>query len=559
MLMCVAFGIIASFVLSGCSKTPGIAVSAQWDDACGECHAGMLQAQATGGHALVGCDMCHAGASTDGHAENPEGVEVAIDWTIDACSPCHADEARTYLYDDNLQVGPFGGSQRVPVQPKSDAFPQYKDVVAGHAFAKEYNEEGAHAFMLEDHYETTRGKFETCVQCKSTKVAYAWSTGMPITTSDDVRVTLTHTKTETQTAQVVTVPKGTEVTWSSTEDDHLTRARAQFPDGTVYTSYESTDTADGGTKDFNMMWAATIAATSDTMPYGAGCNHCHDPHSAKPRIVREALSRAIADKGVNPYAENSPTSFDEARGVDKGTVICAQCHVEYVCGKSGVDGIDRDYFSWSKAGDLHDLYGATFGYQQDWIQQTIGEPLIKNQHPEAELNWNSPHYAAGVSCVDCHMPRVISGNGTPFKSHWFTSPYKYQDAAVYARFATATGLQGGELPTPCSLCHEDRTQRGIGQQKRVFERQGVVQARLAESSTLLGTITSAEKPLTTAEKATYERALEAHRKAHALWENLIVSENSMGFHNYGEVMDAMADAEKLAGEAISAAKTLSSR
>jgi len=38
-----------------------------------------------------------------------------------------------------------------------------------------------------------------------------------------------------------------------------------------------------------------------------------------------------------------------------------------------------------------------------------------------------------------------------------------------------------------------------------------------------------------------------------LWENLIVSENSMGFHNYEEVMSSMDTAEQHAREAISLA------
>jgi len=428
------------------------------------------------------------------------------------------------------------------------------EIFAGYGFAKEYNEEGAHAFLLEDHYATTRGKFETCVQCKSTKVAYSWLNEKPIEVAEDTDITLTHTKTATQTAQVVTVPAGTVVSLGSDPADHRTYATAEWPDGTVYTSFEPTGT---GEQNFDMMWAATIAATHETMPYGAGCNHCHDPHSAEPRVVRAAMIRAIGARGINPYNEGSATSFEQAGSTDRENTLCSQCHVEYVCGKSGVDSIDRDYFSWSKATDLHDLYAAQFDYSQDWIQKTIGEPLIKSQHPETELYWESIHYNAGVSCADCHMPEIETrlGAGETFRSHWFTSPYKYQDPAVFGAFAQAVGVRP-EAPTPCERCHYDRTARAQQIQVEVYERQQVVEELLAQSSARLGQVNAAVAGGRKIDTATRDKAVDAHRRAHVLWENLIVSENSMGFHNYQEVMTAMADAEKAAREAIASSEEL---
>ena len=551
--------VIASFglavALAGCSGAYTSPTTQASTDTCGgdECHAKTIEAQAAGRHSALACIDCHADAVEGGHAEDPEGVEAAINWKVDACSGCHAHEADTYLYDDNLQVGPFGGSQREPAQPKADTFPEYPEIVAGHPFANDYNEEGAHAFMLEDHYATTRGKFETCVQCKSSKVAYAWDTGRPITVAADTDITLTHTAKDGNPAQVVTIPGGTQVTYS-TDDEYNTLARAEFPDGTVYTSYDATES--GGVKDFNMLWATTIAAIDETRPYGAGCNHCHEPHTGEPRIIRNAMKRAIEKSGVNPYEEGSAASFDEASLADKRNLTCSQCHVEYVCGKSGVDGIDRDFFSWSKAGDLHELYWDTFDYTQDWTQKTIGETLIKSQHPETELFWQSAHDKAQVSCADCHMPRVRRGDGTLFRSHWFTSPYKYQDPAVFSEFAKSTGVKPSSLPTPCQNCHTDRTSVAIQQQEAVYERQKAVEALLAESSALLGEVKAAEEGGTKIDAAKKEAAVEAHRKAHVLWENIIVSENSMGFHNYGETMTSMDAAQTEAEAAIAQSKQL---
>jgi nitrite reductase (cytochrome c-552) len=243
--------------------------------------------------------------------------------------------------------------------------------------------------------------------------------------------------------------------------------------------------------------------------------------------------------GVNPYREGSPKSFDEASMKDRRILVCAQCHVEYVCGKSSIDKQDRDAFGWSKANDLHELYTNQFGYQQDFKNKIMGEPLIKSQHPETELYWESTHYVVGATCSDCHMPEVTRNNRT-FRSHWFTSPYKYGDAKAYAAFVASMGLDPGVSANPCARCHGNRIGRAIGQQKAFFEAQARVETLLAQSVRNIGDLKAKGR----ANSGAYKDALEAHQKAHAVWENLAVSENSMGFHNFEEAMSSMAEAEK---------------
>ncbi|MDZ4180338.1 MAG: ammonia-forming cytochrome c nitrite reductase subunit c552 [Coriobacteriia bacterium] len=525
--------------------------AAEGRESCGgrDCHEDIVLAKTDGPHAQLGCTGCHEGTGEE-HATDPTVSRASIEWRIDACSGCHEQEAATYLYDDNAQPGPFGGSQRVPPQSKQETFPRYNEIVAGHSFAKEYHEEGAHAFMLEDHYATARGKFDVCVQCKSTKIAWAWNTGAELVVAADTTVTLTHTRTADTPASELVVPAGTTLSLATQWDTHRTNTKTTLPDGTVYTS-RPTESEDA-TASFNWNWAATIAATKDTMPYGAGCNHCHDPHTAKPRLIRAAMLDAIerggpeGTGGVNPYASTIINDPDAASATDMRILLCAQCHVEYTCGKSGVDGIVRDAFGWAKAKDLHDLYTNQFAYAQDWRHTLIGEPLIKSQHSETELYWESPHYEAGATCSDCHMPVVQTSGGREFRSHWFTSPYKYHDPELFAAFASATGLSTGYVDRPCQRCHPDRLERGIAQQQEVFERQKVVQELLATSAARLDEARDAQG----IDDTKLHMAVQSHRKAHVLWENLIVSENSMGFHNFGEVMESMDAAERHAREAL---------
>ncbi|MBE0416761.1 MAG: ammonia-forming cytochrome c nitrite reductase subunit c552 [Coriobacteriia bacterium] len=515
-----------------------------------ECHDVAVDAHASGPHAAVSCSECHEGASD--HAKDPEGVSVVIDWRIDSCARCHETVTATYLYDDNTKVGPFGGSQREPAIHKADEFPQYNTIVAGHGFTRDYREEGAHLYMLEDHYDTLRGKFETCVQCKSTKIAWAWNTGTILTVPEDRTITLTHTATDDSPAREVVVPAGTTLEFDTDFRNYEVLATAQYAGGRTYTSRPDPD--DNATEHQNMLWAATIAAIKETMPYGAGCNHCHDPHSGSQRLIRATMLEAIEHGGVNPYDANTASSFETASARDRETLLCAQCHVEYTCGRSGVDGMVRDHFGWTKAANLHEEYTDIFGYRQDWVHAIIGDPLIKSQHPETELYWNSPHYDAGASCASCHMPRVRTVTGQWVRSHWFTSPYKYGNRDTFGAFAGKTGLRTNGQSNPCTHCHDDRTAQAIAGQEMVYERQKAVQRLLAASVNALGQVREAAEAGVAVKESRRQQALEAHRKAHVLWENLIVSENSMGFHNFDEVMDAMDAAEAEARAAIDFAR-----
>jgi len=557
--LAITVGLVAAAALAGCYGQldyKGSQTKAN-ETACGaeDCHPGAVSAQAASVHEGLPCELCHKGTGPE-HGKDPKKVIATTDWTVQSCNPCHAGEVETYLYDDNAQVGPFGGSQRIPPQPKVATFPEYKTIVAGHPFSRDYNEEGAHKFMLEDHYETTRGKFETCVQCKSSKIAYAWKEGKPVRVAAEQEITLTHTATQGVPPRSVKIPAGTTLTYATDPLTRLVDAKATLPDGTVYTS--KPQPSEDATLSNNMIWASTIAAIKDTWPYGAGCNHCHDPHTGADRLLRQAMLQSIEGTGgpkgaggVNPYAAEPSKEVSAASARDRRILACAQCHVEYTCGKSAIDRNDRDAYGWSKAADLHDVYTKQFGYQQDWRNAIIGQPLIKNQHPETELYWNSKHYEAGASCSECHMPEVRRG-GKTFRSHWMTSPYKYGNAQRFAAFAAATKLDASAAKSPCATCHEDRTAQGVAQQRAFYAAQGAVEKLLAASVTQLGAVRAAGKDT----GADYAAALEAHRRAHAIWENLAVSENSMGFHNFEECMTSMAEAKKQVDTALATEKKL---
>jgi nitrite reductase (cytochrome c-552) len=452
--------------------------------------------------------------------------------------------------------------------------------------------------MLQDHFDVTRGKYETCMQCKSTKLAYYWDSDKARVIENDTYVKAGHM------SEGITVPKGTKVRMKTERQvafpdpinqvTHEVQVLVTLPNGTMYSSF----TYPGATIDTKWTWSALYALTvnelapdSPTRMSGNGCNHCHNPHKVGRdpatgeligfRIIRKSLIHAISEKGINPYEPDSPTVFngDTPLTQAESVALCAQCHVEYVCGPSPIDKIDRDYFSWAKVSDLEDVYTAAFPgygvynykYIQDWIHGTGGlsspnspangvpyltpypiqEELIKSQHPEAETYWGSRHYNNDAPCYLCHMPKVTKvSDGTTFTSHWLASPMKYMAPESVGPFASTFGLELSKegIISPCGACHGGKLSRmktkAENIQDGIYGDALTVEQALVES---LAAIKAAKDG--GGDPYLISAAAEDHRAAHVRWENLVVSENSMGFHNPSEVGDELRDALSLAKSA----------
>jgi formate-dependent nitrite reductase cytochrome c552 subunit len=584
--LCIA--LVFVLLLIGLSST----VCAQ-NQACAGCHAGKVADLAGSSHASLSCETCHEGAAAHA-ADGAAAVKVHFD--LELCGGCHTDQYRTYVYSDDWKTK-YGGSP--DHWSKLNDFSHYNDIIDGYGFTREYNEERSHGVMLKDHHDVTRGKYETCMQCKSTRVAYYWDSGKERVIANDTYVRGGHM------AQGITVPAGTRVLMSTDRSapyprTHEAQVLVTLPDGTRYSSFDTP----GAVRNAQWTWSALYAFTVNELPAdsltrqsGNGCNHCHAPHKVKRdaatgglagfRIIRKSLLDAIGRRGINPYASGSAASFngDAPLSLDEGIALCGQCHVEYVCGNSPIDGIDRDYFSWAKSFDLEAVYRLEFPgygvysdkpYVQDWTHGTgplsspfapangvsyltpfpIGEALVKSQHPEAETYWESRHYGNGAQCSTCHMPKVTrAGDGSQFTSHWMASPLKYMTPEPMTAFAGAFGLtltNEGIIP-PCGACHGGR----LSQMKSRAEK--IQDSTYADALAVEGALVSSLARINAAKRATAMRqpvdptllnaAIEDHRGAHVRWENLVVSENSMGFHNQYEVGAQLSEASQLAQSA----------
>lgn len=606
---------------------------------CGGCHLEKVQAQMGSMHSGIlavaqqlidpnitfSCEVCHPGAR--GHGKDM-GSKVTVNFRLELCGQCHLDQYLTYVYGDSFKTK-YGGSpgpqeaEAPGTQPvntaigdngslwaKTKDFSAYNAIIDGHGFVKEYNEERGHAVMLLDHKDIGRGKFTPCMQCKSTKVAFYWDTGKTKTIENDITVTSGHFPGES-----ILIPKGTKIIMAT---DRLTpnpvtgkpnyevNVLVTLPNGTQYATYDAPGVpiANIGKRTPGVrkwLWAATYALTVDGLPAGspsiaAGttCGHCHDPHLTKFRIVRSELKHAISKWGVNPYdpAKAAIKSFDDPAlsKLDRNILLCAQCHVEYVCGYSGVDSTNRDFFPWAKVKDLEGIYTSQFNYGQDWLHGTgvrpwqstdpslpgyapvlypITERLIKSQHPESETYWGSRHYENNAGCEVCHMPKVtldsrlvpdsqlVGPRKRTFTSHWFASPIKYMNKAAAGRFASYAQVivdKDGIIP-PCGACHGGTLPRmatkAVSIQDGIYSSALTVQTALVEALKQIKLAKDAGVPAT---NTNLQLAIKNHQAAHVRWENLVVSENSMGFHNRAEVSAELSNAQTYATNAINYAK-----
>jgi formate-dependent nitrite reductase cytochrome c552 subunit len=290
-----------------------------------------------------------------------------------------------------------------------------------------------------------------------------------------------------------------------------------------------------------------------TVRFSLNCVHCHDPHLTKMRVIRDALIEALKTRGPFPYDKEKNErarkylkviAFPEAKDNYREIVIwdanvkdpklnwltCAQCHVEYECNpvtdvrtdrKIGFDDPRTNVFGWRNAMDVYDYYMNELGIYT--FRHGISKArLIKAQHPETEVWWESKHERAGVDCIDCHMPEV---NGIKFHS-----PRSPQELSI---------------EKACLNCHSEWT---VDEANYIIEGiQQYIRGKMRDAefhlSKLVEMIAMAER--FGVDKGKIEEARELHSRAHLYWE-WWTAENSDGFHDPDEAFLTLGEASRLA-------------
>lgn len=154
-----------------------------------------------------------------------------------------------------------------------------------------------------------------------------------------------------------------------------------------------------------------------------GCADCHDTASAdfaegKPalRIARPHVLRAL---------DKLDMSFNKLDRTDQRAAICANCHVEYYF----AGDLKQVTFPWDKgvSADAIEQYYDEIGFT-DWTHKISKAQMLKAQHPDYETWMLGIHGKNGVTCIDCHMPKVKGADGKVFTDHKIGNPFDAFDS-----------------------------------------------------------------------------------------------------------------------------------
>ncbi|MBV7315054.1 ammonia-forming cytochrome c nitrite reductase [Shewanella sp. NIFS-20-20] len=150
-----------------------------------------------------------------------------------------------------------------------------------------------------------------------------------------------------------------------------------------------------------------------------GCADCHVPGSPKLRVARPFAERAFV-------ALNTP--FNEASRKQKQNMVCGQCHVEYYFEKTAAQP-NWVKFPWDMGTGVEQIesYYDSIAFS-DWQHQLSKAPMLKAQHPGYETSLVGTHGQNGVTCTDCHMPKVTNAEGKRFTSHNIGNPFDQFEA-----------------------------------------------------------------------------------------------------------------------------------
>lgn len=247
-----------------------------------------------------------------------------------------------------------------------------------------------------------------------------------------------------------------------------------------------------------------------------GCANCHEAGSMRLVVTNPALEEALQAQGKD---------WRTFTRQEMRTVVCANCHVEYYFKGEG----KYLTFPWENGTRIEEIeaYYQAINFT-DWTHQESQTPVIKMQHPEYEFyTAGSTHYAAGVSCADCHMPYTRDG-AVKFSTHDVHSPLL-------------------DPAKSCGVCHTDVgyvTGRVAEIQKQVSDTMIATEDAISEANDAI-TAAAADPQ---ADMQMVEEARQLHRSAQLRWD-FIAAENSMGFHNPEEALRILASATDLARQA----------
>ncbi|NTV14287.1 MAG: ammonia-forming cytochrome c nitrite reductase subunit c552 [Desulfobulbaceae bacterium] len=477
---------------------------------CYDCHDTIKELHNLGKHAKVNCINCHTGLAV--HLANPgPATRPGTDTSWEACGSCHKDQ-----YDSFMKVALHRPARDEKSQLTNRApNPFWDKLMAGHGFTKEHALTRSHVNMLPDHLIVDRaygGRF----QAKE-----GWEYVLEKGRAWDILTDTQPGSKEHKPFMPQSAAAANPVCLQCKSQDQILKWGYMGDKVEGKTTWDRTSNVVDFVKDLN---------------HGLNCFTCHDPHAAKPRIVRDgliaALTRPEADTLWHKDAKHTNMKIYDMglRGFPRKIAIlekydtslqCGQCHVEYNC-NPGTDAKTGEPVKMTDQRTNHFPYKDVFGLYDHYKNQVnfldfkhalTGGMLWKAQHPEAESYYNSKHAKAGAGCDTCHTPKVKNKQGKVYTSHFAVTPrVQIKETCLTAK------------------CHpkwtEEEAKYTIDSIKAHIK--GKMRKAEFRISVLIDKIVAAKAAGVAPE--VIKKAQDHHLKAHILWEYW-TAENSDGFHN----------------------------
>ncbi len=478
-------------------------------DQCGTCHKDISEANHSAAHKNVACDTCHT--DLDKHvAGTVKRPGTNNDPAV--CGTCHKDQ-----FDSLYKMNPHREARKSKSAAEGPApNPFFNMAMGGHGFTSEHDEPRSHNFMLMDQMLVDRGwagRFQPkegwLYAAAESGAIKAWDMVKDVWPEDNVQ--------KARPTYPGTMAAGNAICWTCKTTDPML-GWAYLGDPKPGTTFSRTGSP------IDVMRASN---------HSLNCNFCHDPHTAKPRIVRDALIAAVTRTDF-PSVYNEGKNWAKVDVKDAGLrgftrkvgyldrsdskLFCAQCHVEYVCnpgintktgGKVGFDSQLTNLFPFVTTDNIQQFYDHV-GYG-DFKHPLTGAVLIKMQHPDTETYNNSVHDKAGVGCDGCHMPKTKGKNGKVYTNHWATSPRNYMEET-------------------CLTCHKDKTAKQMNYVIDTMHNRYTGRLRNAEQRMMEMFNAFEIAKAAGVSESVLEEARKLHQVAHVNWE-WNTATNGAWFHN----------------------------
>ena len=508
-VMALAFSMaIAQKEKKPAKKPKAVAVKGVDEAVCFGCHPEVQDLKSNGKHAQrVNCALCHPDTS-DHMMDSSKKPVTRLE--PEACASCHKEQ-----YQSSLAIG-WKSKAKLEKSVPAGRSPKSDLLLMPHGFTKEHNEPRSHGFMVSDFMIVDRafgGRFQLRDWTYIDKDGKLWD--VIVDTGKDLPQTAKAANTVCMTCKTSDIV----LKWPYMGDPNPNTSLKRAPN------------------------PAAVEMAKE-IQYPMGCIHCHDPHAAKPRVIRDALIEAVVDRGEGTYPYDKEKSKEvtlkkitfkrggqEFRAIGilskpDSNLMCAQCHVEYNCNPGidtktgaavGFDDRRSNYFPWVNVFDVEKKYeNINF---KDFKHGITGALLTKFQHPDTETQWGSKHERAGVECKDCHMPR-IKQKGKEYTLHGVRRPRSV-------------------LKETCLRCHPWTEQEAEYQIDAI---QAYTRGKMRKAEFSLGQLIDAyalAKDLGVGEDVLKE-ARKEHDRANTLWE-WWTAENSDGFHNPEQARQSLAE------------------